>query len=164
MTWAEFKRHAARGEVSLELLDWFGKTGEEIPVNMRGPRKVVRTAYYGLVLLNHDGEESDLRFLSAKLVDCSAEFLTVYQMGTRELTEKERNFLEEWSRVKAEFEQKCPWGDLYSKKKSFFDGSMYPYLSGFSTHSGKRYDVAAGKVIDSQVRGDVIMRYRVYMA
>ena len=35
-TFADFKRDAAKGNMSLELIDWYGKTDEEIPNESEG--------------------------------------------------------------------------------------------------------------------------------
>lgn len=40
-TLADFKRDAASGKIKLELVERYGKTGEEIPERIRGIRIVI---------------------------------------------------------------------------------------------------------------------------
>jgi len=69
MSLSSLKRDAASGKISLELVVRFGKTDEEIPEKMRGIRKISKVNTVGIYLINEHGEESELHFKSAKLVE-----------------------------------------------------------------------------------------------
>ena len=66
-TVAELKRDANGGKMSLEMIEWYGKTGDEIKETLRGIRKVLRANTVAIILLNRDGNESEMRLNSAKL-------------------------------------------------------------------------------------------------
>lgn len=159
---AELKRHAMNGTMCLELIEWHGKSGDAIPERLRGIRKVIKANSVGLSLLNGDASPSELRIESAKLVDYDGSTLTVYQIGERKPTEQEQGLLDEWQKEKEEYQRENPYGDCYWKKKDFFEKSDYPYMSGFEMVRGKRFLSHNGQVLDKQVRGDAILRYKVH--
>ena len=51
-TVAELKRDANGGKMSLEMIEWYGKTGDEIRETLRGIRKVLRANTVAIILLN----------------------------------------------------------------------------------------------------------------
>ena len=79
-TLAQLKRDADSGRMSVMLLWRFGKTGNDIPREMRGVRKVFRANSVGLVL-EFNGKESTLYTDSAKLVEYDGKTLTFYRAG-----------------------------------------------------------------------------------
>lgn len=161
MTLAELKRNAAQGNMSLELIERYGDTGDALPILLRGVRKVIKVNSVGLSMLCSDGHSSEMRFKSAKLVEYDGDTLTIYEAGQRDLTEQEKQILAEWERIQAEYIARNPYSDTYWKKKDYFAKCPCPWLAGFETVRGKYY-MYNGKVRDNQVRGGVILRYKVH--
>lgn len=91
-TLAELRRDARSGKMSMEMLEWYGKTGEDIKANLRGIRKVEGANSVALLLRNNEGNISELRVQYATLVEYDGENLTVYAAGFRDLTEEEKRF------------------------------------------------------------------------
>lgn len=160
-TLADFKRDAASGKIKLELVERFGKTGEEIPERIRGIRTISRVNTVAIFLANDDGVESELHFDSAKLVEYDGESLTIYERCERDLTEQERKILADWQKIEDDYYQRNPHGDAYWKKKDYFKNCPCPWLAGYETVKGKYYNYN-GKVLDNQVRGNAILKYNVY--
>lgn len=161
MKLADLKRDAASGKIKLELVERYGKPGEEIPERIRGIRTVSRINTVAIFLVNDNGIESELRFDSAKLVEYDGKSLTIYERGERDLTEQEQKILAGWQKIEAEYEKQNPYSDTYWKKKDYFKHCPCPWLAGFETVRGKRYNYN-GKVLDNQVRGNAILKYNVY--
>ena len=161
-TLAQFKRDAASGKIKLEILEWFGKTGDEIPKRIRGIRTVSKVNTVAIFLVNDDGVESEMRLDSANLVEYDGESLIIYMRGERDLTEQERKILTDWERIEDEYYRKNPYGESYWKKKDYFKHCPCPWLSGYETVRGKYYNYN-GKVIDNQIKGNAILKYRVYL-
>lgn len=160
-TLADLKRDAANGKIKLEMVERFGKTGNEIPETLRGIRTVSKVNTVAIFLTNNDGVESELRLDSAKLVEYDGETLTIYKRGERGLTEQERKILADWQKIEDDYYQSNPYGDVYWTKKDYFKNCPYPWLAGYETIRGKRYNYN-GKILDNQVKGDAILKYRVY--
>lgn len=161
MKLADLKRDAASGKIRLELVERYGKTGEEIPERIRGIRTVSRINTVAIFLANVDGVESELRFDSAKLVEYDGKSLTIYERGERDLTEQEQKILADWQKIEDDYYQRNPHGDAYWKKKDYFKNCPCPWLAGYETVRGKYYKYN-GKVLDNQVRGNAILKYNVY--
>ena len=60
-TLADLKRDAKSGNMSMEMLEWYGKTGEDIKLILRGIRKVEGANSVALLLRNNEGNTSELR-------------------------------------------------------------------------------------------------------
>ena len=161
MKLADLKRDAASGKIKLELVERYGKTGEEIPERIRGIRTVSKINTVAIFLANADGVESELRFDSAKLVEYDGKSLTIYERGERDLTEQEQKILADWQKIEDDYYQRNPHGDAYWKKKDYFKNCPCPWLAGYETVRGKYYKYN-GKVLDNQVRGNAILKYNVY--
>lgn len=161
MKLADLKRDAASGKIRLELVERYGKTGEEIPERIRGIRTVSRINTVAIFLANAGGVESELRFDSAKLVEYDGKSLTIYERGERDLTEQEQKILADWQKIEDDYYQRNPHGDAYWKKKDYFKNCPCPWLAGYETVRGKYYKYN-GKVLDNQVRGNAILKYNVY--
>lgn len=58
-TLAELRRDARTGKMSMEMLEWYGKTGEDIKANLRGIRKVEGANSVALLLRNNEGNISE---------------------------------------------------------------------------------------------------------
>lgn len=158
MTLSAFKRDAASGKISLELLERYG---DEIPEKMRGIRKISKVNTVGVSLVNEHGEESELRFGSAKLIDYDGKFLTVYEPGQREPTEEEKKVLDKWNAKAEKRLKENPFAEIYWTKKDYFANSSCPWMSGHETVKGKRY-LYNGKVLDKSIRGKQILKYAVH--
>ena len=161
-TLADLKREAASGKIRFEMVERYGETGDAIPERCRGIRTVEKVNTVAILLKTADGIISELRFDSAKLVEYDGKNLTIFERGERELTEQEKTILTSWEHIQAEYLEKNPWGDTFWKKKEYFKNSPCPWLAGFETVRGKRYNNYNGKIIDNQVRGNVILKYRIY--
>lgn len=163
-TVAELKRDANGGKMSLEMIEWYGKTGDEIRETLRGIRKVLRANTVAIILLNRDGNESEMRLNSAKLVDYDGENLTVYEAGKRDLTEQEQRILDEWQRIEDDYYKNNPYGDAYWKRKDFFAKCACPWLTGYEFVKGKYLTYNGDKrvILDRSIKGEAILKYKVY--
>lgn len=162
-TLAQLKRDALSGRLSLEMVEHFGKTGNGIPERLRGIRKVIGANTVCIKLLNQDGQESELDLKYAKLVAYTDDTLTIYAPNQRDPDEQEQKVLEEAERIAKEYEAENPYSDAFWRVKEFFRQSACPWMAGNEMLRGKKYQSWTGKVIDSSQRGDVILRYKVYM-
>ena len=166
-TLADLKRDAASGKMSLELIERYGQTGEEIKSTMRGIRPVIGCNSVSISILNHDGNISELRYGCAKLVeyDGEAETLTLFAAGHRELTDEEQALLDEWRAVEKQYLKDNPLGDSYWKHKHFFATSACPWLSGYETIRGKCLDYVEGRnmIRDNSIKGEAVLKYKVHM-
>lgn len=160
-TLAQFKRDAASGKIKLELVERFGKTGDEIPERCRGVRTVQKVNTVGITLVTAEGLTSELRFESAKLFEYGGKSLTIYERGERDLTEQEQKILADWHKIEDDYYKQNPYGDAYWKKKDYFKKCPCPWLNGYETVKGKYYNYN-GKILDNQIRGKAILKYRVY--
>lgn len=160
-TLADLKRDAANGKIELEMVERCGKTGNEIPETIRGIRAVSRVNTVAIFLINDKGVESELHFDSAKLVEYDGKTLTIYARGERDLTEQEQKILADWQKIEDDYYKQNPYGDAYWKKKDYFKHCPCPWLAGYETVRGKYYNYN-GKVLDNQVKGNAILKYRVY--
>lgn len=141
---AQLKRDADTGSMTLEIIERFGKTGEDIPAAMRGIRKVIRSRSYGLDILNNDGRESTLR-LDAKLTDYDGDTLTVYNPLLRDLDDEEQALM-----AAAEAMD-------YYKGRSFLANSACPWLGAYELVRGRI--LSGGKITDYTQRGEIGLRY-----
>lgn len=161
-TLADLKRDATSGKIQFELIERYGKFGDEIPKKIRGIRTVEKVNTVAILLKNSEGIISELRFpLSAKLVEYDGETLTIFARGERVLTEQEQKILADWKKIEDDYYLKNPYGDTYWRRKKYFNSCSCPWLAGYETVKGKYYK-SNGKVLDSRVRGDAILKYRIY--
>ena len=163
-TLADLKRDAASGRMCLEFIERYGLTGDQIKSTMRGVRKVLGCNSVAISLLNNDGNISELRFGSAKLIEYDDETLTFYAAAHRELTEEEQAILAEWKKIEDEYERQNPFGNSYWKKKDFFKKCSCPWLDGNETIRGKRMEWVNGRnmIRDNSIKGEVTLKYKVY--
>lgn len=160
---AALKRHANSGAMSLEIIERFGKPIEEQKASMQGIRKVLRANSVALVLLNHDGQESQCRIdEGAELVEYDGETLTIYRAGLRELTTEEQSLFIQLKKKQEEYLTRYPHADTYWMKKAFFRDSKCPWLEGDDVIQGMKYLSWEHKVMDRKVRGDAILKYKVH--
>ena len=159
-TLAEFKRECQTRQICLELVERFGKTGSEIPARCRGVREIFQTNTVGVLLVNSEGEKSELSYPAASLFEYNGNSIIIYERGERNLTEQEKSILAQWKSIEEEYFRVNPCGDSFWKCKNFFETCPCPWLSGFSTVKGKTF--RNGKVIDSKIRGKAILKYIVH--
>lgn len=160
-TLADFKRDAASGKIKLELVERFGKTDNEIPERCRGIRSIQKVNTVGITLETSDGLISELDFPAAKLIEYDGKTLTIYERGERDLTEQEREILADWQKIEEDYYKKNPYGEAYWKKKDYFKNCPCPWLNGYETTKGKYYNYN-GKILDNQIRGKAILKYKVH--
>lgn len=160
-TLADLKRDIISRKIRFELIERFGKTGAEIPERFRGIRTIEKVNTVSALLKNPEGMTAEFRFPSAKLVEYDGETLTIFERGERALTEQEQKILADWKKIEDDYYLKNPYGDAYWKRKKYFNSCSCPWLAGYETVKGKYYK-HNGKVLDSQVRGDAILKYRIY--
>lgn len=165
MTLAEIKRKANSGNMFLELVERFGKRGTDIPERLQGLREVLGANSVGLILKCASGEETSLDIRSAKLVECDGKTLTVFEPAHRELTDEERNILNQWKNFEQDYYEKNPFGNgAWIYRKKFFKDKGYQYLDGYDVVQGKKYLQHEDKVYDTQVRGEAVLVYNVTFA
>lgn len=163
MTLADFKRDASGGRIKLEMVERYGsQIGNAIPERCRGIRSIKSVNTVGIVLETEDGLKSYLDFPPAKLIDYDGESLIIYDRGERDLTEQEQKILADWRKIEDDYYRKNPYGNAYWKEKDYFKNCPCPWLAGYETVNGKYYDFNNGKILDNQVRGNAILKYRVY--
>lgn len=163
-TLADLKRDAASGKVAFELIERFGKTGDEIPEQLRGIRRVQAVNTVSIYLVNYNGQVSCFDYNPASLLKYTNDTLTVYSAGERPLTDKEKNILNLWKKVENEYEKLNPYSDVYWKKKTFFydEYPKYRYLAGFEKCCGKRYRCNSNTVFDDRIKGKAILKYKIH--
>ena len=163
-TLAELRRDARSGNMSMEMLEWYGKTGEDIKANLRGIRKVEGANSVALLLRNNEGNISELRVRYATLVEYDGVNLTVYEAGHRDLTEDEKKILSEWERIEKEYLEKNPFAETFWKRRDYFSKCSCPWLYGTDTVKGKRLEYVdhEPKIRDREIRGVAVLKYKVY--
>lgn len=168
---AQLKRDAKAGGLVMELVEHFGRTGDQIPPRLRGPRPLVDANSVSVFFLNADGKKSACDIARASLVDYDDEGLTVYRFGHRPLTGAEAAALAEWEEIRQSKQyQDQSYADAmtdgsstYWWWKSFWSKKDMEYMSCFDTTAGhgRYYDAAINEVWDLNVRGEAILRYRI---
>lgn len=148
---AQLKRDAKTGNMSLELIERFGSTGDDIPERLHGIRKVVSCNTVGFILKNANGQQSELRFENAKLTEYEGDTLTIYEPAYRDPNEIELAVLAEARKIEEDYEKNCPWGNSYWTRRKYILNSPCPWLSGSEKRCGKSYNF--DKVRDTSIRG-----------
>lgn len=162
---AQFKRDVAAGIISLEMISWYGKTGDEIPKRLQGVRRAIRSNSVAIFLERNDGGgESELQLKRAALVKYTGSELAVFAPLERDPNDQEKAVLEGWKVKEKELTEKNPWSDLFWQKKDYFAKSTCPYMSGFVSLGGsaRSYNPSTGKVCDRNLPGVEILRYHVH--
>jgi len=165
-TLADLKREAKSGTLNLELVEWFGKTGEDIPERLRGIRQV-KGRSNSIILINAKGEKSYLEFSYSNLIDYTPETLTLYNFGIRELTEEEQAEYQRGREEQERYDKANPYSESYWYMKDWWNNCKFPYLSGDSDFiHGKRLTWQDGKpmIYDKTIRGRKNLVYKVHYA
>ena len=163
-TIADLKRDATNKKISFELIERYGETGNEIPERLRGIRTAGRVNTVGIMLVDANGRDSELRLPSAKLVEYEDDYLTIYNPGERDLKAEEKQTLEKWAEIEKRIHDGNPYRETYWLKKDYFskEKCSCPWMSGWETIRGKKYNYCTGKVIDNQIRGEAILKYKIH--
>ena len=156
---AQFKRDAATGKMGLELLERFGKKSEDHYIC-----PVVEVCSKSVKLKKKDGRISTLDLDYASL----GEILKVYSIGLRDLTDLEKSVMEGWKKITDTDDYKeqayrdalTDGSSTYYKDVQYFKNSPCPYL--YLDNNDKRYDYNTGKVYDPKVKGNCILKYKVF--
>ena len=165
-TIADLKRDVKSGNMSMEMLEWYGKTGEDIKPILRGIRKVEGANSVALLLRNNEGNTSELRIKYATLIEYDGENLTVYDAGHRDLTVEEKNILAEWERIEKEYLEKNPFAEIFWKRRDYFSKCSCPWLDGSEMKRGKKLEYVNGRpmVRDNAIKGEAVLKYKVHFA
>ena len=162
-TLAELKRNANAGHMALELLEWYGETGDAIPERLRGIRRVKRANSVGLILENASGADSEMRIEAATLVECDGEYLTIYQEGKRPLNDTERRVIGEALKESGNYYDGSELAvSEYWTIRSHLERSVCPWLNGDGFRCGKRYDPYKNVIHDRAIKGEPILKYKVH--
>jgi hypothetical protein len=169
-SFAELKRDAKKGTIWMEMVERFGKTGEDIPLRLRGPRLLVGANNVAIFFSNANGEKSECRIARASLIDYDENGLTVYGFGMRPMNADETKCWVAWEEYEQSDEYKTlvdndvrfGWNRSWWCKKDFFTVRGFPYLVTDAWDKyGKKRDWNTGMIMDKNVRGDAILKYRI---
>lgn len=168
---AQLKRDAKAGSLVCEMVEHYGKTGDEIPERLRGKRPVVGANTVVIFFQNADGKKCELRIERASLMDYDDDSITVYRPGLRIPTTEEKSVLEGWKKIEEtkEFQEQAKTDFLtdgnstYWQKKCFFEDKGFPWMAGWGGmyEYGKAYEPNNGMVRDMNVLGEVTIKYRI---
>lgn len=181
MTLNEFKRKAEETPLALELLWRFGKTSDFEPW-LQGARRIMAVRSYGFDLEVHSTEglrdpeqkTSQLRVERSALFELDGDVLSIYCSGCRPATEDEQEAMDGWDRKAAESPDVSHWS-MVKHFRSFVSttgrqnvrrrkgGKGYEYLI---QDRRRKIDPATGRelVFDKNVRGELVLQYRVIAA
>lgn len=161
MTLAQLKREANAQSISAEMIYRYG---EEIPERLRGIRKATRANTVSVFFQNADGRESELSIKAASLIEYDGETLTIYEAGTRELTEEETRILNKANAERAAYEAKYPYSESYFIAPNYIKRNYpdFEYLAGYETKRGKRYNQHNNTITDNAIKGAAIIKYKIF--
>lgn len=167
-------RDAKSGKLSLLMTERFGK---EPPLHMAKKRKVIGANTVSLKLQNEDGITSTMDVPKASLVDYTDDELIIYTYGYRKPTIQEQKILDEWNKIQNTKEYReqsnidilTDGSSTYWQKKKFFRDNNAEYLMGFERQRGccldfnRQSDGKLDFISDESVKGEPILKYKVYM-
>ena len=160
-TLADLKRDAANKAITLELIERYGESGDKLPERCRGVRRIARSNTVALTLVTDNGKESELRYDAASLIEYTEDTLTVFAPGYREATPEERKVKAAELALRQKRKEEFPLYSDYWAVKAFYEKSDCPWMWGNEVVKGKKYDWERDAVMDSKVRGEAILKYRV---
>ena len=110
------------------------------------------------------GRESELLIKAASLIDYDGDTLTIYEAGTRELTEEETRILNKANAARADYEKKYPYSESYFIAPNYIKRNFpdFEYLAGYETKCGRRYNRHNNTIIDNAIKGAAIIKYKIY--
>lgn len=144
---SQLKHFALNCGVKLELIERFGKTGEDIPPKLRGIRSIYAVHTKSFDLLSEDGSTSSLEIERAALVSFDGPMMTVHKAGIRPMNDKEKAKMAAW------------------QKKAFFEGEFSYLFNGEKAGKSMVYrkdDVPM--ILDKSIAGEPILVYKMYRA
>lgn len=159
-TLAALKREAKTGNMYMMMIERYGST--EIIDRLKGVRPVIGCNTVSLKLRNQDGKESEMRLESAALTEYTGDTLIIYNAGRRDLTAEETAILRQAEAEKKRYQEQNPYSESFWHMKVWFKNCPFPYLAGYETVKGKRYE--GGRIIDNSIKGDAILKYKVVIA
>jgi hypothetical protein len=122
---------------------------------MQGIRKIIGSNSEGITFLLQDGRTSFLKIDGATLIEYDGETLTLYEAGLRDLTPAEKAVMDAWHK------KASTGSSTYWTQQAFFMNAGYEYLAG-TKKAGKVIDYPTQKVRDNKVRGNMILKYKIY--
>ena len=169
LTLAQLKRDAKSGKLYGELVERFGST--EILERLRGLRKILDANSVGITFLNTDGKKSECRIEKAALAEYTGDSLTVYNPGFRDLNADEIRIMDGWKKIASTDEYKrqsevdalSDGSSTYWQEKAYYHNAGKMYLMGLEEQAGCQYDFNTGKIRDSSIKGDAILKYKIVM-
>lgn len=164
LTYAQLQRDARDGKISLEIVERYGKTGDEIPERLRGTRRVVGAMTKGIKIQNADGQISELRIDSAKLCEYDDGLLTIYNAAARPMNDEEKAVWQEMTRIYEKYRDSYSGG--FWQAQEYARKSPCPWMAGEEVCRGKKRmygENGIPYILDNSIKGDAILRYRVYM-
>ena len=96
---SQLKHFALNCGVKLELIERFGKTGDDIPTKLRGIRSIYAVHTKSFDLLSEDGSTSSLGIERASLVSFDGPMMTVHKAGIRPMNDKEKAKMAAWQEI-----------------------------------------------------------------
>lgn len=173
-TRAQLFRDAKSGSLSLLMTKRFG---ENPPLHMAKKRKVIGANTVSLKLQNENGKISTLDIPKASLVEYTDNELIIYNYGYRKPTAKEQKILDEWNEIKntKDYQERSnidilnDGSSTYWQEKRFFEDNNAEYLMGFERQKGccldfnRQNDGKPDFISDESVKGEPILKYKVYM-
>lgn len=171
-TRAELFREAKAKEITLELIERFGS--RDIKEKLQGKRTIGKVQSNGFYLINKDGDKSFLELAKASLMEYTGEELRIYAPGYREMTEKEKQVMQEWEKIantknyqeQSRVDLLSDGSTTYYMEKRFFIDKKMEYLMGTGNGTkklifSKYYDNEKECIQDDNTKGDVILIYKV---
>lgn len=159
--------------IALELIERFGDT--DIPMIMRGVRKVGTVNTVGCKLISSSGKESYLDIPRSSLVDYSDDELIIYSPGYREPYEEEEEVINEWNKIansddykeRANIDLLTDGSSTFYQEKRFFEERNMLYLmmqdkNGKGIDYNKQNNGDREYIADPAVKGDKILVYKVH--
>ena len=68
-----------------------------------------------------------------------------------------------WNSKETAYYQKNPFGNCFGMRKAYFASSTCPWMDGINKIRGKQYYPEKDKVLDYSVRGEMVLRYEVFI-
>lgn len=181
-TLAAFKRRVNdknKNPIKLEVISYYG-SHDNIPEKLKGVREVINCNTACFNIQNANGSPSRLDVPRAALFewDTQNNIIRIYNSGSRTLTAQEKKILNDWKAIEqTESYQKqsnidaiSDGSSCYWKQKRFFEERNAEYLMGTVKQKGAMlmpslfYNGEPKCVQDDNVKGDIVIEYRVHEA
>lgn len=171
---AQLLRDAKTGNLFLQMTERYGKAPNQ---EMAKKRKVVNSNTANLMIETERGTISYLQLPKAALIEYTDNELIIYTYGYRKPNDKEIKILNAWNKIEntEDYQNKLNADILsdgsssYWQKKKFFRENNAEYLMGFERQKGccldfnKKNEGSPEFISDESVKGEPILKYKVYM-